>query len=79
MSVCTDTHLGRAINKNLVNLFLGFFEVNYTQFTEESALANYTNIGGDYAQSSDVDINSYTVKISHRSPILSFNLLTWLG
>jgi opacity protein-like surface antigen len=42
--------------------FFGFFEVNYTQFAEESALANYTNLGGDYAQSSDVDIDFYAVK-----------------
>ena len=42
--------------------FFGFFEVNYTQFAEESALANYTNVGGDYAQSSDVDIDFYAVK-----------------
>ena len=43
--------------------FFGFFEVNYTQFTEESALANYTNFGGDYVQSSDLDIDLYAVKV----------------
>ena len=44
--------------------FFGFFEVNYTQFAEESALANYANSCGcyDYAQSSDVDIDFYAVK-----------------
>ena len=44
--------------------FFGFFEVNYTQFAEESALANYANACGcyDYAQSSDVDIDFYAVK-----------------
>ena len=57
------TQLGRAINKHSVNLFLSFFEVNYTQFTEESALANYTNFGGDYVQSSDLDIDLYAVKV----------------
>ena len=42
--------------------FFGFFEVHYTQFAEESALANYIGHGGDYAQSSDVDIDFYAIK-----------------
>ena len=43
--------------------FFGFFEVNYTQLAEDSALANYTNIGGDYTYSSDVDIDFYAAKV----------------
>jgi len=43
----------------------GFFEVNYTQFAEESALANYANSCGcyDYNLSSDVDIDFYAAKV----------------
>ena len=45
--------------------FFGFFEVNYTQFAEESALANYANSCGcyDYTYSSDVDIDFYAAKV----------------
>ena len=45
--------------------FFGFFEVNYTQFAEESALANYANSCGcyDYNLSSDVDIDFYAAKV----------------
>ena len=43
----------------------GFFEVNYTQFAEGSALANYANSCGcyDYTYSSDVDIDFYAAKV----------------
>lgn len=43
----------------------GFFEVNYTQFAEGSALANYANSCGcyDYNLSSDVDIDFYAAKV----------------
>ena len=45
--------------------FFGFFEVNYTQFAEGSALANYANSCGcyDYTYSSDVDIDFYAAKV----------------
>ena len=45
--------------------FFGFFEVNYTQFAEGSALANYANSCGcyDYNLSSDVDIDFYAAKV----------------
>ena len=44
--------------------FFGFFEVNYTQFAEGSALANYRGLGGnDYTMSSDVDIDFYAAKV----------------
>ena len=43
--------------------FFGFFEVNYTQFAEESALANYKGLGPDYTVSSDVDIDFYAAKV----------------
>jgi opacity protein-like surface antigen len=54
--------VGAGYKQSFSQSFFGFFEVNYTQFAEESALANYTNIGGDYVQSSDVDIDFYAVK-----------------
>ena len=41
----------------------GFFEVNYTQFAEGSALANYKGLGPDYTVSSDVDIDFYAAKV----------------
>lgn len=43
--------------------FFGFFEVNYTQFAEGSALANYKGLGPDYTVSSDVDIDFYAAKV----------------
>ena len=45
--------------------FFGFFEVNYTKFAEESALANYANPCScyDYNLSSDVDIDFYAAKV----------------
>jgi len=54
--------VGAGYKQSFSQSFFGFFEVNYTQFAEESALANYTNIGGDYVLSSDVDIDFYAVK-----------------
>ena len=55
--------VGAGYKKAFSQSFFGFFEFNYTQFTEESALANYTNFGGDYVQSSDLDIDLYAVKV----------------